>query len=310
MGIFMFLVIIAIALLIAKKSNKIVKFYIIGIIVIWIYFAYIGFFGGIRDSQVYGSWIIFSLFFGIFWLLYNIFKNGIKSSLSEENSTANEFISKTFVSGFKSSLLINILLLVLIVVFGLLVFSGVYRQGDLDEMKKSLITDEINHRKEFLEAVEKIKGKSEDEAKLYVESLEPYFQREKEKFYRYCDGKNLTPYCEIKNNFNEDLTITYRYDKESLAFFHQPPHIRMLKKSDELCSKNTRQEGNMSEDVFPIYQKAIVYREMDGYTDGYDQENSQSEADCSSPISKEKRVKIDPNSNLAYTVGYFVQIKD
>lgn len=310
MGIFMFIAIIAITLFVAIISKKIVRFFIIGIIAIWVYYAYIGFFGGIKDSQIYGSWIIFSLFYLIFWLLYNIFKNGINSSLSEDNFTANEFISKTFVRGFKSSLLINILLVVLIVVFGLLVFSGVYRQGDLDKMKDSLITDEINHRKEFLEAVEKIKGKSEDEAKLYVKSLEPYFQREKEKFYRYCDGKNLTPYCEIKNNFNEDLSITYRYDEESLAFFHQPPHIRMLKKSDEICSKNTRQEGNDSEDVFPIYRKAIVYRAINGYTEGYDKENSQSEADCSSPISREKRVEIDPYSNLTYTVGYFVQIKD
>jgi len=309
MGIFMFLAIIAIALFIAKKSGKIVRFYVIGIIVIWVYFAYIGAFGGVSDSQIYESWIIFSLFYLIFWLLYNIFKNGTNSSLSENNFTANEFISHTFVDGFKTSLPLNILIVVLILVFGLLIFNGIYRQGDLDKMKDSLISDTLNHHKEFLEDIEKAKGKSDNEAKLYVQSFEPFFQKEKEKFYRYCDGKNLTPYCEVKNNFNEDLSITYHYDNESFKFFNHPPHISLLKRSSELCSKKTIRNDDDTENIYPLYKKGTKYIAIDGYTEGYDGE-SFNEADCNSPVPKEKWVEVAPYPSTEIISRQFKQIKD
>lgn len=194
-------------------------------------------------------------------------------------------------------------------IFGFVWINNISIQADLKKMKESLIEDTLLNHRAFLEEVEIAKGKTSDEAKAYVASLEPYFQREKEKFYRYCDEKNQTPYCKIVNKFNEDLSITYFYDSESFKFFNHPPHIALLKRSSELCSLKTIRRGDNSENVFPVYKKGTRYTAVIGYEEGYDGDGFH-EADCNTPVPKDKWIEVDPYPSIEIPSRQFKQIKD
>lgn len=76
------------------------------------------------------------------------------------------------------------------------------------------------------------RGKTPDEAKAYVASLEPQIQREKEKFLRYCDANHPLNYCKIEIDpaypWSQDkskISITYYYDNETFQFFNSGDEV-------------------------------------------------------------------------------------
>ncbi|WP_298693834.1 hypothetical protein [uncultured Sulfuricurvum sp.] len=112
--------------------------------------------------------------------------------------------------------------------------------------KIRFIDDVINQEKDKRIALELFYGKSEKEAKEYVQSLEPSFQKEKEKFFQYCTNNSSN--CKITtseiSSFSHSpieslifgyafrtITIDYIFDADSYVFFNK---IKYVGNSDDL----------------------------------------------------------------------------
>lgn len=106
--------------------------------------------------------------------------------------------------------------------------------------KIRFIDDVIDKEKDKRIAVELFYGKSEKEAKEYVQSLEPDFQKEKEKFFQYCvkNSQNCTITTSDIHSFSHSaimslifanafrtITIDYTFDSDSYDFFNKIKYV-------------------------------------------------------------------------------------
>jgi hypothetical protein len=106
--------------------------------------------------------------------------------------------------------------------------------------KIRFIDDVIDQEKDKRIALELFYGKSEKEAKEYVQSLEPSFQKEKEKFFQYCakNSQNCTITTSDVSSFSHSvmeslifgyafrtITIHYIFDAESYDFFNKIKYV-------------------------------------------------------------------------------------
>lgn len=203
-----------------KTEWKIGIFYIIAVISIFVYDALTGAFGGVSDSQIYADVVQFSLIYLLIWLVYSSFAD----QLMLEGGQPYHWLKIS-----------NILKLIAIAFFALLWIlnlNGFFAQDEMKILKSEMIEKICSRHRNFIEQVQISNAKTPDEAKAYVALLEPLLQKEKEKFYRYCDGKNSTRYCEITYKWPEYMGIAYHYDKESYAFFNQPVRVSYVDEPD------------------------------------------------------------------------------
>lgn len=117
----------------------------------------------------------------------------------------------------------------------------VIQNGNRQEFVNYLIDGEKDKRIAFAMN----NGQSEKEAEKYVQSLEPQFQRERDKFLQYCAQNSQ--YCQISSEINSiklkdflrflffeysrTISVHYRFDPESYMFFNE---IKSVGNDDDL----------------------------------------------------------------------------
>jgi hypothetical protein len=275
-----------------KIEWKIVIFYTIGLAFLFIIELY-----NMEpiDSLLIHHFILFNFVFFILLFVYSIFNYDFKWI------SVSSILKITIITVFAFLLLLNM--------------NGFFVQKEIERIKEATISGMLSSHQQFIERVERARGKRPDEIKAYIESLKPLFQKEKEKFYYYCDGKNTTPYCQVMFNNIKEVDITYHYDKESFDFFNQPKHIYNDKYTDYLTSAESgincidgkkinigtsKMNSNKSENFYSIVDKgfnAIAF--CDGEDNGGQRGGGRNyQADCANPIPKENIVEIAPHTYI------------
>jgi len=138
------------------------------------------------------------------------------------------------------------LLIVLLFIFYLYIFINETRAQNAfkDRYIKSeigaIIASDKIHRREYLEK----EGFSKDEIEKNLLSVADIYQRERDKYYTYCN--NNSKHCTLNENTFFDgsvgvsIHITYRFDKESVDFFNKYREDRLVElwigKKSPLCS--------------------------------------------------------------------------
>lgn len=102
----------------------------------------------------------------------------------------------------------------------------------LEKLKQKILVGHFDDYKIAMHNNQIARGKTPEEAKAYVASLEPQTQREKEKFLRYCDANHPLKYCKIEIDpaypWSQDkskISITYYYDNETFQFFNSGDEV-------------------------------------------------------------------------------------
>lgn len=277
-----------------KTEWKIGIFYIIAVISIFLYDAFTGAFGGVSDSQIYADIVQFSLIYFLIWLVYSSFADQLTLKIGQKYRWLNILnISKLIVISFFALLWI-------------LNLNGFFAQDEMKILKKELIESVFDRQRSFKEKEQISNGKTPDEAKAYVASLEPIFQKEKEKFYRYCDGKNSTLYCKINYKWPEYMEITYRYDKESYAFFNQPVRVSYVDGPDYstgACINFAKpvHENNESKTFYKLFDtgyRLTVDYSQSRHHNVEDTDGQFNEIECRYPVPKESIIDFFHSQNI------------
>jgi len=124
-----------------------------------------------------------------------------------------------------------------------------YHKERVDKAIEGLMNDIIKHDKKARKALMIKQGKSQADINQTLKSLEPQYQKEKEKMQKYCyldfdkkpyfQKKSMevkpSDYCVIGtgNNVRDEgyggFDLKYNFDKESFKFFNQVPYYTTRK---------------------------------------------------------------------------------